>query len=76
MKASELIALLQKEIEFFGCDPSVVINHSNDGSWLMHDVWCSERGLMHGFVSHQPAIMLEYSNTLLNVSDIKEQQND
>lgn len=73
MKASELIDLLQKEIEFFEYDPNVVINHSNDGSWLMHDVWCNKRGLMHGFIGDQPVIMLEYSNTLLNISDIKKQ---
>ena len=67
MKASELIKLLQKEIEFFGCDPYVVIQHPDDDSWNERDVWCGKRGLMHGYIGDEPAITLIHSDTLLGV---------
>lgn len=67
MKASELIKLLQKEIEFFGDDPYVVIQHPDDESWNERDVDCGKRGLMHGYIGHQPVVTLERSDTLLDV---------
>ena len=67
MKASELIKLLQKEIDFFGCDPYVVIQHPDDENWNEHDVWRGKRGLMHGYIGDKPVVTLEHSNTLLDV---------
>ena len=65
MKASDLIKLLQKEIEFFGCDPYVVIQHPDDSNWNERDVNCGKRGLMHGYIGDQPVVTLERSDTLL-----------
>lgn len=65
MKASDLIKLLQKEIEFFGCDPYVVIQHPDDSNWNERDVNCGKRGLMHGYIGYQPVVTLERSDTLL-----------
>ena len=67
MKASELIKLLQKEIEFFGDDPYVVIQHPDDDNWNERDVWCGKRGLIHGHIGYQPVVTLERSDTLLGV---------
>ena len=67
MKASELIKLLQKEIEFFGNDLYVVIQHPDDDNWNERDVLCGKRGLMHGFIGYQPVVVLEHADTLLGV---------
>ena len=67
MKASELIKLLQKEIEFFGQDPYVVIQHPDDDSWHERDVLRGKRGLIHGYIGYQPVVTLEHSDTLLGV---------
>lgn len=67
MKASELIKLLQKEIEFFERDPYVVIQHPDDSNWNERDVWRGKRGLIHGYIGDKPVVTLEHSDTLLGV---------
>ena len=67
MRASELIQYLQKEIEFFGRDPYVVIQHPDDDNWNQRDVWRGKRGLMHGYIGDNPVVTLERSDTLCGV---------
>ena len=67
MKASELVKLLQKEIESFGCDPYVTIEHPS-GNWnSLRDIWHGKRGLMHGYIDDKPVIVLSRSTTLIGV---------
>lgn len=72
MKASELIALLQKQMECMNCDPYVVIQHPDDDCFNQKDVERRTRGLWGGYIGTTPVITLEHADTLLG-NTVKEQ---
>ena len=72
MKASELINLLQKQMELMNCDPYVVIQHPNDDGWNQKDVELRRRGLWGGYIGMTPVITLTHADTLLD-NLVKEQ---
>ena len=65
MKASELISLLQKQMDLMKCDPYVVIQHPDDDAWNQKDVECRRRGLWGGYIGTTPTITLTHADTLL-----------
>lgn len=65
MKASELISLLQKQMDIMNCDPYVVIQHPNDECNNQKDVEMRRRGLWGGYIATEPTIMLTHADTLL-----------
>lgn len=72
MQASELINLLQKQMELMNCDPYVVIQHPDDETWNQKDVEFRRRGLCGGYIGMTPVITLEHADTLLG-NTVKEQ---
>jgi hypothetical protein len=72
MKASELINLLQKQMEVINCDPNVVIQHPNDDGFNEKDVELRRRGLWGGYIGTTPTITLTHADTLLG-EKVKEQ---
>jgi hypothetical protein len=72
MKASELINLLQKQMEVMNCDPYVVIQHPNDDGFNQKDVELRRRGLWGGYIGTTPTITLTHADTLLG-EKVKEQ---
>lgn len=72
VKASELINLLQKQMDLMNCDPYVVIQHPNDDAWNQKDIELKRRGLWSGYIGTTPAITLTHADTLLD-NPVKEQ---
>ena len=72
MKASELISLLQSQMDIMACDPYVIIQHPDDDAWNEKDVEMRRRGLWGGYIGTEPTITLTHADTLLG-KKVKEQ---
>ena len=72
MKASELIFLLQKQMDLMKCDPYVIIQHPDDDAFNQKDVENRKRGLQAGYIDLTPVITLTHADTLLG-KRVKEQ---